>query len=98
MNCGTNRPEGTPQSFHVIGGGLVAVQIYAVVQKQGQLRPVSLLAEDLADPVVFGENGGHNAELVRLRRAIRRSSAGTARQQADQQQINQVRQKYSGKN
>ena len=40
----------------IICGGLIAVQIYAVVQKHGNLGMIGLVAEDFAHPVILREN------------------------------------------
>ncbi len=56
---------------NIIGSGLIAVQINAVVQKHGDLSVVSLVAEDFPDPVVFRENGGDDFQFLRFGRGLR---------------------------
>ena len=48
----------------VIRRGLVAVQVNAAVQQHGQIGALGLVAENFSDPVVFGENGGDDAQFV----------------------------------
>ena len=49
---------------NIINGWLIAVQINAAVQQRGYLSTVSLVTEDFPDPVVCGENGRDNVQLI----------------------------------
>ena len=55
---------------NVVGGRLIAVQIDAVVQQQGNLSVVCLVSQNFTDPVVLREDGGDNADFC-LRRGFR---------------------------
>ena len=57
----------------VLGGGLVAVQVHAVVQQHGDLDVV-VVSDGLAHPVIDGEDGGHDAELFLLRKGSAREN------------------------
>ena len=48
----------------VRGGGLVAVEIDTIVQKEGQIHVLRFLAQDVPDPVVFREDGRDDVERV----------------------------------
>ena len=48
----------------VIRRGLVAVQVNTVAQQHGQIGALSFVSENFSDPVVFGKNGGDNAQFI----------------------------------
>ena len=50
----------------IICGGLIAVQIYAVVQKHGNLGMIGLVAEDFAHPVILRENSRDDFQRLPL--------------------------------
>ena len=61
----------------IIRCGLVAVQIDTVVEQHGDLRPLALVAQNLACPVVLGENGRNDLELIALcGRLLARAASG----------------------
>ena len=47
----------------IVGGGLIAVQVYTVIQQHGDFGAVRLVPQNFTDPVVFREDGGDNADL-----------------------------------
>ena len=49
--------------YDIIGGGLIAVKVNAVIQQHRELGIFRLIAENLPGPVVFGENGGDNLQF-----------------------------------
>ena len=55
----------------VLGGGLVAVQIHAIVQQHGNLNVV-VIPDYFTHPVIDGEDGGHHAELLLFRKGSAR--------------------------
>ena len=61
---------------NIIGGGLIAVQVNAVIQQHGDLGVIRLVAKDRPDPIVFGENGGDDLQFAGFSGILRLSAAG----------------------
>ena len=56
----------------IIRGGLIAVQVNAIIQQHGHFGVIRLVTENFSDPIVFGKNRGDNAQsrFIRSRRLI----------------------------
>ena len=49
-------------SYNIVRSGLVIVQVNASIQEHGHICFFQSVSQDLADPVVFREDGGDDAE------------------------------------
>ena len=47
---------------NIIRGGLIAVQVSAIIQQHGHFGVIRLVTENFSDPIVFGENRGDDAK------------------------------------
>ena len=52
----------------ILDGGLIGMQVHAVAQQHGQLHVAAVRPDHLAGPVVEGEDGGDDADLLSFRR------------------------------
>ena len=76
---------------NIISSWLIAVQVNAVVQQHCDFSVVSLVTEDFFDPIVFGEDGGDNAQFVSLIGIVLLSAAG---KNADERQKRKQQRSY----
>ena len=61
---------------NIIGGGLIAVQVNAVIQQHGDLGVLRLVTQDRPDPIVFGEDGRDDLQFAGFSGILRLSAAG----------------------
>ena len=61
---------------NIIGGGLIAVQVNAVIQQHGDLGVICLVAQDRPDPIVCGEDGRDDLQFAGFSGILRLSAAG----------------------
>ena len=61
---------------NIIGGGLIAVQVNAVIQQHGDLGVLRLVAQDRPDPIVCGEDGRDDLQFVGFSGILLLSAAG----------------------
>ena len=47
---------------NIIRGGLIAVQVSAIIQQHGHFGVIRLVTENFSDPIVFGKNRGDDAQ------------------------------------
>lgn len=76
-----------PDGEHIRRCGLIAVQVRAAVEQQGELHLPGPVAEHLTHPVVFREDGGNNLQTDRTRSRLGlRGTAGEQSQDGEQAQ------------
>ena len=61
---------------NIIGGGLIAVQVNAVIQQHGDLGVLRLVTQDRPDPIVCGEDGRDDLQFAGFSGILRLSAAG----------------------
>ena len=61
---------------NIIGGGLIAVQVNAVIQQHGDLGVLRLVTQDRPDPIVCGEDGRDDLQFTGFSGILRLSAAG----------------------
>ena len=61
---------------NIIGGGLIAVQVNAIIQQHGDLGVIRLVAQDRPDPIVCGKDGRDDLQFAGFSGILRLSAAG----------------------